>query len=354
MSQPPLRSPLLVGPHADEALSGFRLRDIQAYGHSLTSSQVANLASPRSKLPTGISLPWLPEVVAEIWGSLNRGDRPTILALVAKGLGWEDPEHLEFAQEVKRDFYVDLFQFSLEICLTSRKAAVSAGIVESIFGVMHARSQTTACIGERYSVSESFLEYKRLLLAHSVMAPSEENRVPVLTLPEAKQLTDFMTDAFFRHYTLYQSVLVRPQESTTVCVEAEIAFPRRPPDLSLARPASEVSHRKAAAKAAVAVAASACGGSTVGMPIADPRPTTPAVDEALGEGGLHAIDEGGSAKGCAAGGSRGETKEPADERYELTPDLDIHQHHARVSARAVQNLRESVKSHAQTVEGKLR
>lgn len=351
MKAPPSRQHcLFVGPYADGAVPGLWLCEVQAYDHNLTSAQIADLASSRTELPTGISLPLLPGAVLNIWEFLGSSERPKALASIAKSLGWEDMD-LDFAQKVKIDFYLDLLQFSLEICLTAGKAAVIVGIVECIFQAMHGRSQTTSCVGERYSVSECFVEYRRLLLAHSSVRQCAPDQVQlqVFSMPEAKQITDFMTQAFFSHFILYQSVLVCPQESTTVYVEAEVAYPRRPPDLAQARLAIEVSSRKAAAKASAVVAAG-CRASNVNLASTE-LPPQPA-DEPLGD--VSFVDEGESAKGLAACGSRGDTKDSIDERYDVTPDLDIHQHHSRVSARAVQSLRESVKSHANAVEGRMR
>mmetsp|Transcript_49673 Transcript_49673/g.100056 ORF Transcript_49673/g.100056 Transcript_49673/m.100056 type:complete len:110 (+) Transcript_49673:366-695(+) len=102
---------------------------------------------------------------------------------------------------------------------------------------MHDRSETTVRVGEPCSASECFLEFKRLILAHTCAAPGVQapGTFGVFTLPEVRLLTDFVSTSLFQHYVLYQCVLGCPQASVTRRMEVSLERPRRPPDLNCAK-----------------------------------------------------------------------------------------------------------------------
>lgn len=239
---------LMLGAPAEVAAPAS-LRDVQAFSIALTDQQVADIAGKRRDLPTGIPLVFLPAQVAEYWRlRASAPDEATTSPL--SGGGDEARTYVQDALELNlvrsRDFqddvtsslFVDLLNYAQSICLTPRKTAVFTSIMHHILATMRWRSETTTCVGEPYSLSECFAEYKRLLVAHTFAAAANghaKDRLGVFKLPEVRRLTDFVSSTLFQHYCLYQNVLVCLQESVTRHAEVVLEHPLPPPDLRRAK-----------------------------------------------------------------------------------------------------------------------
>lgn len=231
------------------------LRDVQVYAEALSEAQIEELATGRGKeLPSGLTLALTPRDVSRFWarsgesGLARPGDEGIAVASDQGGhiLG----ERLDvrcimgasagdFQRQVLIAFFSDLLSHCRLICLTSRKTAVFLAIVHALFARMRLRSETSLRVGEVSSVSECFAEYKRWLTAHMHIAAlpgrQQQHRLDVFTLPEAQQLTDFVSEVLFRHFVLYQSVLICSQEAIVSYADVLVKRPRRPPDLSKAK-----------------------------------------------------------------------------------------------------------------------
>merc|ERR1712217_942184 len=94
----------------------------------------------------------------------------------------------------------------------------------------------------KYSASECFAEYRRLVLAHTFAAAAEAPSVNigVFALPDVRELTDFVQRSLFQQFLLYRSVLVCPMESITKRAEVTLDLPRAPPNLMRGKPREEV------------------------------------------------------------------------------------------------------------------
>jgi len=200
-------------------------------------------------MPSGLTLVLLPSEVQQLWGLMAAdqkigpsfkgqcGDSVRKLLDNALACDWIKPG--SFQCEVIGSFFVDLLAHAKSSCLTPRKAAVLVALARALFEAMRSRSKTTIRVGEVLSVSELFLEYKRLLLLHTqAQAPSSTatpGHLSIFTLPEVRQITEFMSGTLFQHFLLYQSVLICPQESVAGHVELTVERPRRPPDLNKAK-----------------------------------------------------------------------------------------------------------------------
>lgn len=257
-------SALMLGPEAPSETT--EVRDIQVFREALIDTQIAELADECKDLPTGVSLPLLPTAVVDFLklqaearlarDSSDRGgpDESSSKAgaartLVSEALGLGQDPQRSFQDEVICDFFVGLLEFGESINLTARKSAVIVGIMQRIFDSMKLRSKTTPDVGEPYSASESFLEYKRLLLAHAATSAASvaaaaappgalitsSERLPIFTIPDVKQLTEYVAGVLFEHYLLYQCTLLCPQDSVTGYVEVTMERPRACPDLKRAK-----------------------------------------------------------------------------------------------------------------------
>jgi len=292
---------LILAPQAEEGGGdGVRsdgLRDVKVFSEALSDSQIADIASGRKDLPSGITLPFLPVDVSEIWGlqgggkalPSTQGDstvyrditgsdgvaadtvvgaqdgalRVRELLMGHLGLG-QDPSR-SFQDEVICDFFVDLLVYARSICMTTRKAAVALAIVAAVFDVMRSRSKTATRVGEPATLSECFLECKRHLLANTATAggtsgdPGSASRLQIFFPSDIRLLTEFLTGNLFEHFVLYQCVLVCPQVSSTEHVEVILERPQHPPDL---RRAKLCVAADAAPRANGGVATTSGGGST--------------------------------------------------------------------------------------------
>jgi len=235
---------LLLGPEtADE---GAQVLDVKVFSEALSDNQIADLANECKDLPTGISLPLLPAAVVEFKKLKAQSDIEAARTMLLKALGLgKDPDR-SFQDEVICDFFLGLLEYSESINLTARKTAVIVGIMQRIFDCMRLRSKTTPNVGEPYSSSECFLEYKRLLLAHAATsaaalaaaagtAVSTPERLQIFTVPEVKQLTEYVAGVLFEHFLLYQCTLICPQDSETINIEVTMERPRFCPDLQRAK-----------------------------------------------------------------------------------------------------------------------
>eukprot|EP00747_Dinoflagellata_sp_TGD_P025750 gnl/TRDRNA2_/TRDRNA2_131458_c0_seq1.p1 gnl/TRDRNA2_/TRDRNA2_131458_c0~~gnl/TRDRNA2_/TRDRNA2_131458_c0_seq1.p1 ORF type:complete len:543 (+),score=121.68 gnl/TRDRNA2_/TRDRNA2_131458_c0_seq1:77-1630(+) len=239
------KASLMLGaaPEEDGSQSADGLRDVKAFAETLSDEQIADIAAGARRLSqTGLPLPLLPGEVLEFWRLTadvtdpSCDDEGTAKAKSqlerAFALG-SDPDR-GFQDEVVIDFFFYLLVHCRSICLNAQKSAVVVAIMDQVFSSMHRRSQTSPCIGESYTVTECFQEYKKLITAHSAATPGDY-RLCILTPPDVKQISDYVSTAFFQHQILYQSVLVCPQNVVVTYVDACLDRPREPPDIRKAK-----------------------------------------------------------------------------------------------------------------------
>jgi hypothetical protein len=254
------RSPtasLIMGPEQGERDDGETaapvegLIDVQVYTSSLTDEQILGLATESKALASGLTLPFTPWQVRDFWDlqvagkvadkdSGTGGDPAAARELASKCLELGQDPCRGFQDEVICDFFVSLLEYAQTICLTPRKTAVFVAIMQWIFTSMFRRSQTSACVGEPFSSSECFLEYKRLLLEHAATAAGALSAVPprrlqIFSTSEVKRLTEFVSGTLFQHFFLYQCVLVNPQDAAVRYTSLTLEGPRRIPSLEKAK-----------------------------------------------------------------------------------------------------------------------
>lgn len=286
---------LLLGPElADGAAEG--LKDVQVFSTALSDAQLLGLATESRELPTGLSLPFTHREVRDFWrlhgGSEGTpGDVSAARALAAGCLGLGQAPSREFQDEVICDFFVNLLEHAQSLCLTSRKSAVFIAIMQFVFNSMFRRSKTTACVGESFSSSECYLEYKRLMLDHAATAAGALSSVPpkrlqIFSVGEVKLLTEFVAGTLFQHFFLYQCVLVSPQDADVRYTSVTLECPRAPPPLRKAK------LRHDGGRLAKKKNADSQRGSPAGD--ADAKSTASVVEDGAAEGGADAnATEGG-------------------------------------------------------------
>eukprot|EP00933_Yihiella_yeosuensis_P082921 TRINITY_DN9695_c2_g1_i1.p1 TRINITY_DN9695_c2_g1~~TRINITY_DN9695_c2_g1_i1.p1 ORF type:complete len:555 (-),score=145.90 TRINITY_DN9695_c2_g1_i1:66-1697(-) len=250
--------PLMLGLTEEEIEAGAALSDVQAFAEPLSNTQIAGIASRGKDLGTGISLRILPEEVAKYQAMKgSSGNSPggadedvdadaRSLLQEALGIGSICPDSDgHFQNEVTLRLYEDLLAYAESICLTPRKTAVMVSILWATMEKMFERSKTTTRIGETSSISECFMLYKKLLVAHTFAAATAAKPISelkdaadpsaatlgVFSMPEVRLLTEFVTGSVFQHFILYQCVLVNAEDALVRHVETEIERPKPPPDL---------------------------------------------------------------------------------------------------------------------------
>jgi hypothetical protein len=243
-------SPLLMGAEADHNENGDAshppegLMDVQVYSSALSDDQILGLATESKDLPSGMILPLTPWQVKDFWQLHAKpedgGQRSEARALASECLGLGKDACRSFQDEVICDFFVSLLEYAQSICLTARKTAVFVGIMQFIFTSMFRRSKTSACVGEPFSSSECFLEYKRLILDHAATAAgalstAPPRRLQIFSTGEVKRLTEYVSGTLFQHFFLYQCVLVNPQDANISYASAKLEAPRCPPVLRKAK-----------------------------------------------------------------------------------------------------------------------
>jgi len=242
-------SPLLMGPEASEEGAdnvADRLQDVQVYSFPLSDEQILGLATECKDLNSGITLPFSPWQVRDFWklqaeqhalGAEKQAGAAAARQLASECLALGGDPTRAFQDEVICDFFVNLLDFAQSICLTARKTAVFAAIMQTIFVAMFRRSKTSLCVGEPFSASECFLEYKRLLLDHAAtsagtLATVPPRRLQIFSTADVKKLTEFVSGTLFQHFFLYQCVIVSPQDMKTSYASVILEQPRGPPQLN--------------------------------------------------------------------------------------------------------------------------
>merc|ERR1712048_1363406 len=143
----------------------------------------------------------------------------------------------------------------------------------------------------------------------------------IFTLPEVRELTDFVSAAFFQHFLLYQSVLVCRQQSITKHVQVSLDHPHAPPDLRRAKPRAS---RTSAGLERTNVEADALSATAT---LAQPSLVLPE-DALVGDQAIAASPDGARS---AAGSPSNDAAMPAPPGME---ELSVDEHFARASASA--------------------
>jgi len=84
-------------------------------------------------------------------------------------------------------------------------------------------SDAAATPADNYTSVEAFKEFQRLLLDHAANRPPDQ--LEIFQLSEAKLLTDYVSLSFFKHYLLFQYVLIFPREVETLRLERPVDAP---------------------------------------------------------------------------------------------------------------------------------
>jgi len=247
---------LLMGPDSEEGGEQGDapgppegLIDVQVYSSALSDEQIRGLATESKALSSGLTLPLTPWQVRDFWQLQSGGKsadaegrlgNAAARALASECLGLGKDPCRGFQDEVICDFFVSLLEYAQSICLTPRKTAVFVAIMQWILTSMFRRSKTSACVGEPFSSSECFLEYKRLLLDHAATAAGALSSVPprrlqIFSTAEVKRLTEFVSGTLFQQFFLYQCVLVNPQDEHISYASVTLERPRLPPLLRKAK-----------------------------------------------------------------------------------------------------------------------
>uniref|UniRef100_A0A7S1EYK7 Uncharacterized protein n=1 Tax=Noctiluca scintillans TaxID=2966 RepID=A0A7S1EYK7_NOCSC len=202
---------------------------VQAFSMALSNAQISELAV--GELPTGVQIPLRPHDVRELQrlqDCTSGGLSPRAFLADCFGLGSAS----SFQSDVLCDYFLDLLHHARTLCLSLRQMSVLTGIMWSVFAAMHRRSESSAPrVGESFTPAECYAEYRRLLLAHCGRhGTSEKPHMAIFSVPEAKQISAYVSSGLFNHFVLYKYCLVAHQAKTTFC-NLTLDFPRPPPDL---------------------------------------------------------------------------------------------------------------------------
>eukprot|EP00929_Paragymnodinium_shiwhaense_P054185 TRINITY_DN27151_c0_g1_i1.p1 TRINITY_DN27151_c0_g1~~TRINITY_DN27151_c0_g1_i1.p1 ORF type:complete len:529 (-),score=136.19 TRINITY_DN27151_c0_g1_i1:66-1652(-) len=322
---------------ADDAQGG-EMKDVQVFGDALMDNQILDLCSQSLLLPTGISLQLTPKDVTDFWRLLKEGEpakeglRGTQAArnLVIEKLQLTREPGEELQEEVMCNFFVDLLIYISSILLSARKASVFVSVMSTILAAMRTRSQTSTCIGEPLTVAECFAEYKRLLVAHAV-GSNAAGSFGVFSVPDIRQLTDFVSGTLFQHYVLYMCVLVRPTRDITRHTDAKIERPAPPPTLQTAKLVTkEEMHRLT-------------GRPGVSVPQGPSRSMS--IDQTMPAGGA-----GASASADPTATQLPQAEEAADPEEPDPPGEDLEAVVAHASRKAEKQLVASINEHDKTLK----
>ncbi|CEM09086.1 unnamed protein product [Vitrella brassicaformis CCMP3155] len=179
-------------------------------------------------LSTGLQLLLTKEDISALWSCKDVYEQKEQLTEML-GLTAAD-----VAKDSRAPVMVDFHHFHIgyceELCLSAEKAAVFVAVMKKVLDAMQNPSQTSEYRGGRLTVDEAFKVFQESMLHHSLEAPP--NSLGVFSVPEAKLLTKFATDTYFKHYKLYQYCLVYPRELEVVEMELEVEKPFPPPPLA--------------------------------------------------------------------------------------------------------------------------
>merc|ERR1712228_800863 len=93
----------------------------------------------------------------------------------------------------------------------------------------HARGDVPGDLSKVRSASDCFHEFQQLLLQHA------QNDPRIFSLAEARSLTDYASNTFFKHFLLYQFCISTSRDACRLRLHAEVENPIAPPDLNSGR-----------------------------------------------------------------------------------------------------------------------
>jgi hypothetical protein len=129
-----------------------------------------------------------------------RGQPEAALAFVAKTFSLTDYE-TNAKNAILVDFYLWILMFCKELGFSSEKTSAAFSIVRQTHEFATAPGGKT--------VQETFEEYKRLIIKHSLTDVSDA--VVLFTPQDVAQLTKFVTGTYMQHYRLYQYAATHDQ-----------------------------------------------------------------------------------------------------------------------------------------------
>lgn len=178
-----------------------------------------------------------------------------VRAILAESMGIDEDPGIR--TEIAVDMYYHLYAFCMSKGFTAEKASTLLSIAKTVL---------EAVVAERLPMEDAYNRYKRLLLDHCVQRPPFS--VQVFTYEDARAITDYMHDTFFRHYRLYCYVYVThcnlelllkrdpaalpPLDRGAPLREAQIVDPHEQPELAFLFGPSEEELAEAALRKAAA------------------------------------------------------------------------------------------------------
>lgn len=188
------------------------------------------------ELETGLKLPLRPNDVEKIWAL--HGDCDAQTKLLIQLLGLEQVLSSAARRDIIADFYLFNLSHAKSLCLTKRQAAVFHSIMSSILDMLagcpgRPKNDPMLSKGPSASVTACFQEYERLLLMHALNDPP--SRLGIFRGSDAKMLTDYVSNTFFKHFLLYQFVTKQERDVQTLRFSLELDRPAPPPNLAFGR-----------------------------------------------------------------------------------------------------------------------
>jgi len=184
-----------------------------------------------TSLTTGLELPLRPVDVDQVWAARGGFEEQGRLLEAFFHLKQQFPAPAQ--REIICDFHLYNLTHAKSICFSARQAAVFVAIMARIMD-MTRKVKANAPRGEDHiSALQCFKEFERLVLKHSVDDPPR--RLQVFRGSEARMLTDFASQSFFKHFLLYQFCSNHEQEEQALRFHVGLDRPLQAPDLNLAR-----------------------------------------------------------------------------------------------------------------------
>lgn len=182
-------------------------------------------------LSTGLELALRPQDVLDIWSADGYAQQAK---LVTKLLGIDVSCSIPARRDIICDFHLFTLIHVKALCLSRRQAASFHAIMAKVLAMATDSNRQKDCSFKASAdAATCFKEFQRLLLNHTVNNPPE--CLDVFNASEAKQLADFATTTFFKHFLLYKFCCSHDQDGQVLHFCVGLQRPLPPPDLSKAK-----------------------------------------------------------------------------------------------------------------------
>lgn len=175
---------------------------------------------------------------AAAYGTLDTSDKR--LHLVRSILDSSARSHRPEQKAIAEQLLFNALQMAVDAGFTPDKTSAFGGILLETFD---------SSMTEFLPLESSFALFKELLTKHCVQRPPWS--VGVFSVEDAKRITQYCTDTFFKHYMLYKYAFTTRKTLTFQSRHSYTAIPPIFPPLSEARSSQQVAADLAAAEAAV-------------------------------------------------------------------------------------------------------